>query len=83
MTTNHIEGELTAFGGLEFLAAGCLEYCAALLNDVGYILGAEIHNLVGDKAAIATVNAFHFEAAEYSGASDGTDSGIHAGSVAS
>ncbi len=83
MSLYDIEGQLTAFRSLEFLAPCGLKDCTALLDDVGYILSAEINNLIGYKPAISAIDSFHFKPAEYRRACDGTDGGIHSGSISS
>ena len=82
MAAQHVVGQLTAFGGHEFLAAGCLEDGAALLYDVRDVLCAEFHDFVGDQAAVAAIDAFYFKTCEYGRACDGADGGVHAGGVA-
>ena len=83
MTADYVVSQLTAFGSLEFLAAGCLENRAALLYDIRYILSPEIDYLIGDKSAIASIYTLDFKPAEYSRTGDGTNCGVHAGGVAS
>ncbi len=66
MTAQIVIRELTSFRCLEFLAAGCLEDGAASLYDIGYILGLELHDFVGDETAVAAIDAFDRKTAENS-----------------
>ena len=83
MAADYVVGQLASFRSLELLAAGCLQDGAALLNDVGHVLSAEIHNLVGDETAVAAIYTFYFQTAEDGRAGHGADCGIHARGVAS
>jgi len=83
VASDNIVGQLASFGCLEFHTTGRLEYGAALLYDIRYILGAEIHYFVGDKPAVAAIDTFYSQPAEYCRTGDGADCGIHTGGVAS
>ncbi len=82
VTHQYVVGQLTAFGSGEFFTTGGLEYCAALLYDIGHILGAEVNNFVCDKTTVTAVYAFYLKTSENSGAGNGADSGVHTGCVA-
>ena len=82
VTFQRVVGQLAAFGSLELLATCGFEDGAAALDDVGYVGGGEILNLIGHQTAIAAVNTLYLESAEDAGTCHGADGGIHARSVA-
>ena len=83
MTLKDVVGALAPFRSLELLAARCLEDGAATLDDVGYVLGRELFDLVGYKALIAAIDTEYLEAGRYAGAGDGAYGRVHAGGVTS
>ena len=76
-------GRLASLCRHELLAAGRLEDCAALLDDVADAAGFEFDDFIEHKALVATHNALDREALEDGRAGDRADCCIHAGGVAS
>ena len=83
MLAQSVVGKLATLRSLKFLATCGFQNRAAHLYDVGYVLCLEVDNLVGYQAPVAAVYTLYAETAEDGRAGDGSDSGIHSGSVAS
>lgn len=77
-----VVSKLSSFCCFKLFTTGGFQDCAAHLNDIRYVLGLEFNYLVGYKAAIAAVDAFYLETAEYCRAGYRTNCGVHSGSVA-
>ncbi len=83
MALKRVESQLAPFGSLKFLATGGFQNRAATLYDVRHIGRGEFLNLVGNQAAITTVDSLYLESAENSRAGHGTYCSIHTGGVTS
>ncbi len=82
VASDDVVGQLAAFRRLEFLAAGSLQDCAALLDYVRHVLRLEVNDFISDEAAVAAVDALDLKASEDCRAGDGADGSIHSGGVA-
>ena len=70
------------FLGHKFLAAGCVENCAAAADGMGNALLVQFDNVAGDKAVPATANAVALNTMVHGGTDNSADAGIHTGGVA-